>query len=90
MVYLFNSKVEGLTESEMKLLYKNNLILCNDYTLEIASIPDWALDEVESILKRKITTARFFKGYRTPRNKIDMSLRNHYDYPRLYDSIINS
>ena len=38
MAIIFNSKECGITKEEMKLLYRYNLIECNDFTFTVATI----------------------------------------------------
>ena len=86
MEIIINSKKLNIAEEQMKELYKKNLIVCNDYTLTVATIPEWAVSEVEAILKITIKGTET-KGYTKVKNKRDVAFYNHYNYPRLYESI---
>lgn len=46
MAIIFNSKECGITKEEMKLLYRYNLIECNDFTFTVATIPSWAMAQL--------------------------------------------
>lgn len=48
MAIIFNSKECGITKEEMKLLYRYNLIECNDFTFTVATIPSWAMEEAKN------------------------------------------
>ena len=50
MAIIFNSKECGITKEEMKLLYRYNLIECNDFTFTVATIPSWAMEEAKNLV----------------------------------------
>ena len=50
MAIIFNSKECGITKEEMKLLYRHNLIECNDFTFTVATIPGWAMEEAKNLI----------------------------------------
>ena len=50
MAIIFNSKECGITKEEMKLLYRYNLIECNDFTFTVATIPSWAMEEAKNLI----------------------------------------
>lgn len=47
---IFNSKECGITKEQMKILYRNNLIECNDFTFTVATIPNWAIEEAKNLV----------------------------------------
>lgn len=53
MAIIFNSKECGITKEEMKLLYRYNLIECNDFTFTVATIPSWAMEEAKNDFSKK-------------------------------------
>lgn len=87
MATIINSKDLGISKEQMKELYTKNLILCDDYDLIIAIIPNWTMNEVMSVLKCEIDGTEIDDKDYIPANKIDMMLNNHYHYPKLYDLI---
>lgn len=84
---IINAEDLGISKVQMKKLYRENLILCDDNDLIIAIIPDWAINEAMSILEHEIDGTEIEDGSTIPTNKIDMSLSNHYHYPKLYNLI---
>ena len=86
MEIIINSKDLNITEEQMKDLYKKNLIVCDDYTLTVATIPEWAINEVENLLGVTIEGTET-GDYTKVKNKRDVAYYNHYHYPRLYESI---
>lgn len=86
MEIIINSKQLNITEEQMKELYKKNLIVCDDYTLTVATIPEWAINEVENLLGIIIDGTET-EDYTKVKSKRDVAYYNHYHYPRLYESI---
>lgn len=87
MAIIFNSDVCGITKEQMKVLYKNKLIECNDFTFTVATIPDWAVKEAEALIGQS------FKGVAwndslVSGSKRAIALKNKNDYPRLYERIM--
>lgn len=54
MAIIFNSKECGITKEQMKILYRNNLIECNDFTFTVATIPNWAIEEAKNLVKKRV------------------------------------
>lgn len=52
MAIIFNSKECGITKEEMKLLYRYNLIECNDFTFTVATIPSWVWKRQKILLEK--------------------------------------
>lgn len=86
MAKIINSKDLGISRQQMKILYRKNLFFCDDCDLIIAIVPNWAIEEIESILGYKIE-GREINDNGIPINKIDMLLKNQYHNPRLYKMI---
>lgn len=86
MEIIINSKELNITEEQMKKLYKKNLIVCDDYTLTVATIPEWAINEVENLLGIIIDGTET-EDYTKVKSKRDVAYYNHCHYPRLYESI---
>lgn len=87
MAMIFSAESNKLSPNDMKLLYRNNLILCSDSQLHVAQIPSWAVKEAERRIGKKITGTES-SDQLLPMNKIDMSLKNKFNYPKLYFDII--
>ena len=84
MAIIFNSKDLNITEQQMEILYRENLIKCNDYTLEVATIPNWAIGEAESIVNKKFVGTEIDDKF-APGNKIDMKDITHSNLLRVKD-----
>lgn len=54
MAKIINSEKLGISKEQMEELYRKNLIFCDDYDLIITIIPNWAINEVVSILGHEI------------------------------------
>jgi len=87
---ILNTERCGFTTEQVLELYKNNLILCNDYSLTVITVPKWAYDEIKSITGIDINELSGTEtSYEISGTKIDVKLKNRYSYPRLHDAIIN-
>ena len=64
MGIIFSSKENNITTEQMKILYRNNLIECNDFTFEVATIPNWAIEEAKELIKKD--KAQFGKNLQFP------------------------
>ena len=87
MVIIFNRRYCGITKEQMQELYRNSLILCNDIELNVAEIPDWAVDEAGKLIGKDFYGTILEKGM-FPRNKMEVREKNKYDYPKLYNEIM--
>jgi len=88
MAIIFNSKENNITEEQMKILYRNNLIECDDFTFTVATIPNWAIEEAKEFIKRD------FKGIiwresLVSGSKKAVELKNKSAYPKLYEKTMN-
>lgn len=87
MAIIFSRKDCGITEEQMKELYRNNLIVCNDIGLNVAEIPDWAIDEAGKLIGKDFYGIISEKGM-FPQNKSEVTAKNRYDYPKMYKRIM--
>lgn len=85
MAIIFNSKAIGITQDEMKKLYRNNLIICNDFSFTMATVPDWAIDEANELIKKEIKGRYWDENILIPENKIAIEKYNKESYPGLYE-----
>lgn len=83
MAIIFNSKECGITEEQMKILYRNNLIKCDDFTFTVATIPDWAIEEAQNLVKKEFNGTVLNESF-VSENKNVIKLMNRSSYPRLY------
>lgn len=84
MAIIFNSKECGITKEEMKLLYRHNLIECNDFTFTVATIPSWAMEEAKSLIKKDFKGTGWNDSLVSGSKKA-IKLKNQYDHPTLYE-----
>ena len=84
MDIIFNSLTNNLTKYQMQDLYRKNLIMCDDFTFKVATIPSFAVSEVESTLGKTIhgSEGEFHVNIK---NKKDVAFYNHTHYPDLYE-----
>lgn len=83
MAIIFNSEENGITKEQMQDLYRNNLILCDDHTFTVATIPDWATNEVKSMVDKEIKGITW-DCHKEIKLKEDVAKHNSYRYPKLY------
>lgn len=84
MAIIFNSNENNITEEQMKILYRNNLIECNDFTFTVATIPDWAIEEAKGLIKRDFK-GTVWKESLVSESKKAVELKNKSAYPKLYE-----
>lgn len=84
MAIIFNSKENNITEEQMKILYRNNLIECDDFTFTVAIIPDWAIEEAKELIKRDFK-GTVWKEFLISGSKKAVELKNKSVYPKLYE-----
>ena len=84
MAIIFNSKENNITEEQMKILYRNNLIECNDFTFTVATISDWAIEEAKELIKRDFK-GTVLKEFLISGSKKAVELKNKSAYPKLYE-----
>ena len=84
MGIIFNSKENNITTEQMKILYRNNLIECNDFTFEVATIPNWAIEEAKELIKKDIK-GTIGRESLVSGNKKAVESKNKSAYPRLYN-----
>lgn len=83
MGIIFSSKENNITTEQMKILYRNNLIECNDFTFEVATIPNWAIEEAKELIKKDIK-GTIWKESLVSGSKKAVGLKNKSAYPGLY------
>lgn len=83
MAIIFNSKECGITKEQMKILYRNNLIECNDFTFTVATIPNWAIEEAKNLVKKDFKGI-FWSELLVSGSKKAIKLKNMNSYPKLY------
>lgn len=84
MAIIFNSKECGITKEEMKLLYRHNLIECNDFTFTVATIPSWAMEEAKNLIGKDFKGTGWNDSLVSGSKKA-IKLKNQYDHPTLYE-----
>ena len=84
MAIIFNSKECGITKEEMKLLYRYNLIECNDFTFTVATIPSWAMEEAKNLIGKDFKGTGWNDSLVSGSKKA-IKLKNQYDHPTLYE-----
>ena len=84
MAIIFNSKECGITKEQMKILYRNNLTECNDFTFTVATIPNWAIEEAKNLVKKEFKGI-FCSELLVSGSKKAVKLKNMNSYPKLYE-----
>lgn len=87
MAIIFNSKECGITEKQMKNLYRNNLIECNDFTFTVATIPNWAIEEAKALVEKSFEGVAWNESLVSGSKKL-IELKNKSDYPKLYEEVM--
>lgn len=83
MGIIFSLKENNITTEQMKILYRNNLIECNDFTFEVATIPNWAIEEAKELIKKDIKGTIWKESLVSGSKKV-VGLKNKSAYPGLY------
>lgn len=87
MAIIFNSKENNITKEQMKVLYRNNLIECDDFTLTVATIPDWATEEAKEMIEKDFKGTVWSESLVSGSKKA-IELKNKNTYPKLYEKIM--
>lgn len=86
MAIIFNSIENNITKDQMKALYRRNLIECNDFTLTVATMPDWAKEEAKEIIEREVKGTVWSESLVSGSKKA-IELKNKNAYPKLYENM---